>query len=178
MLLLVAGGCAPPTTAPAADSGPPSPAAVQTIRVTPKPTTMVAEEHIAVTPPPGWSQFTDDHAHILGFEADDDEHSQILFAVWPTRRKAAWEVAWVATGYVDKYAAQCVRLDDDRTFGEPRDLVDCLFTDPEPFHKTLLAMDDGRRSVAVMMQVDGRPRGLLAREFSAFLDSFRWLPES
>jgi len=137
-----------------------------------------ADGAISLKLPDGWENADAQLDGPVVFAANQvgDENQQVIISSFPKRGEAEDAAIFAATGVVQQ-GATCKRVEKDRTFGAAHVVIDCAFTEPEPFHKVFVIQLEkpGRRSALVLAQGDGETLADLAGLVNPVLDSWRWL---
>lgn len=130
----------------------------------------------AVSLPPGWRQAAVPPGLPGTFLARraDDRGTQLVGNSFGEADGAEEAAVWAAASLADGAGIYCERLEDDETFGDPRLLFDCPSDEPRPYHKVLVPVVDGDRSVLLLFQVDGVDLAETATTIRPLLESFTW----
>jgi hypothetical protein len=126
--------------------------------------------------PDGWQAYAAeelDGVVVLATSKVDDEAEQVFVSSFKSFKEAEDAAIYGATGMAGQ-GATCKRVEKARTFGRPRLLLDCDFTDPEPFHKVLIPLGDAQRGALLVVQTDGDTLRDTAGRITPILKSWQW----
>lgn len=134
------------------------------------------DDSVSLVLPHGWEKYASeelDGVVVLAANQADDEGEQVFVSRFDNRKAAEDAAIYAATGMVAQ-GARCHSWPRDTTFGAERLVLDCDFTDPEPFHKVLIPIGDAKRGAMLLVQTDGDTLEDTAGRITPILDSWRW----
>ncbi len=134
------------------------------------------DDSVSLVLPEGWEKYAAeelDGVVVLAANQADDEGEQVFVSRFDSLKAAEDAAIYAATGMVAQ-GAKCRSWPRNTTFGAERRVLDCDFTDPEPFHKVLIPIGDATRGAMLLVQTDGDTLADTAGRITPILDSWRW----
>lgn len=125
-------------------------------------------------PEEGWVEaWTPDGPIVFGAQLATDETQQVFVGITDSREEA--EAFAIATATkLGENEATCRRDLKDTTFGASYRVVDCLWSEPEPYHKLMVVLGDEDGGAMVLVGGAGEKRSALAPVLTPLLESWTW----
>ena len=133
------------------------------------------DDSLSLELPEGWEEIDRElpGAVVLAATEAGDETQQIIVSRYDGAEAAENEAIFSATG-ISEQGGVCERLDDDTTYGEPRLVFDCAFTEPEVFRKVLVPVAGEDESAVVLVQLTVTSLDETASVVTPILESIEW----